>query len=431
MTVAGCSRAFGGRFRVAFVVFGALAVLQGSPTLDAPKVAYLAGSAACLAAALLAVWRMRRSPTVMRAAPWLVASAALAVLIALSFVVARAAGTSVTDWLRDAATYGLFASLPVFALDAQGSASRRLLVGMLVAAGILGGLSWAVEWLGRREILELPYARLLFPSAQLPAVLYVFALAAALAANGGRLAWAVLAGITLGILLVTGTRSALLLLVAPVVMAAVAGWDRIGRSVRTFAVHGVAAIVVVVLFQATVSLAAANGIGRPEGGAEGPDRSAGAEPGVIDDRFTSLPDVLTNPTTDASFRERVAQYAAAWSIFVSSPVVGVGPGHAIDWVDISGNSQSAYTADTPLVMPAKFGILGIAVFAGFAGAYVRTARDALRRDRRSAASLALVGFATLAVVGLPLGFLVEDKGTSLALILLLALAFGEATAPGP
>jgi O-antigen ligase len=140
--------------------------------------------------------------------------------------------------------------------------------------------------------------------------------------------------------------------------------------------------------------------------------------------------VLTNPTTDASVKERIAQYAAAWSLFATSPIVGVGPGHAIEWIDISGNRRSAYTADTPLVMAAKFGILGIAVFAGFAAAYVRTARDALRLDRRSTVSLALVGFATVAIVSLPLGFLVEDKGTSLALILLLALAFGEATAPG-
>jgi hypothetical protein len=97
----------------------------------------------------------------------------------------------------------------------------------------------------------------------------------------------------------------------------------------------------------------------------------------------------------------------------------------IDWVDVSGEPRSAFTADTPLVMPAKFGTLGILVFLGFAGAYGATVWTALQQDRRSGVTLTLVGFGVLAIVGLPLGFLVEDKGASLALILLLALAFTE------
>ena len=161
-----------------------------------------------------------------------------------------------------------------------------------------------------------------------------------------------------------------------------------------------------------------------------PGDSASSAPDVLGDRYGSLPATIGNPVSDASIKERVAQYQAAWGLFLSSPIVGVGPGHSIDWVDVSGYPRSGFTADTPLVLPAKFGLLGILVFIGFGVAYAATLKTALRRDRRSAVTLTLVGFGFLAIVGIPLGFLVEDKGSSLALMLLLALAFAQGS-PDP
>lgn len=412
--------AFDGRLRVAFVLFGGMLALQSSATLDATKFAYLVGMVLCLAGALVAVWAVRRTPDVRRAVAWIAASAALAVVIAISFLVARANGTSTTDWLRDAAAYALFAALPVYALDGRASSSRKLLVAMLVVAGLLGGLSWAVEWLNRRDILDLPFARLVFPSPQLPGMLFLFAMASALTAGrrGGK--WIVLAGLTLGLFLVTGTRSSLLLLIGPLAMAALAGWDRIGRSMRILLLHAVVAVAVVLAFQLAVILPAALGLGRAAG------EPGSSSPGnILGDRIGSMPGLLGDPTSDGSFKERLAQYQAAWALFVSSPIVGVGPGHSIDWVDVSGNPRTGFTADTPLVLPAKFGLLGILVFIGVAMAYGFTVRAALRRDRRSAITLTLVGYGLWTIVSLPLGFPIEDKGASLALVLLLALAFAE------
>ena len=423
--------AFDGRFRVAFVLFGGMVVLQSSQTLDAPKIVYLVGTFVCLVAALGAVRRARRTPAVRLGSQWLMASGALAVLIAISFLIARASGTPPTDWLRDAANYALFAAVPIFALDAQASASRKLLVGMLVVAGLLGGVSWSVEWLSRRQILELPFDRLVFPSAQVPSMLYVFAMAKALTDRRRTAMWVALAGVTLGFFIVTGTRSSLLLLIGPFAMAALAGWALIRHSLKTLVLHWVVALAVLLVFQLALALPAILGPGRAGGepSASGPAPTAGptvAEgPTILDDRFTSLPTVITNPATDDSVRERVAQYRAAWTLFVSSPIVGVGPGHPIEWIDVSGYPRSGFTADTPLVMPAKFGLLGIVVFLGFAGAYGATVRRAVQLDRRSEVTLTLVGFGVLTILGLPLGFLVEDKGASLALILLLALAFTE------
>lgn len=418
------AHAFDGRFRLAFVLFAGMIALQSSPTLDPIKIAYLVGTALCLAGALAAVWRARRSPAVRREAPWLAGSAALGMLIAVSFLVARDNGTSITNWVRDAAAYGLFAAVPILALDGQASASRKVVGGMLVVAGILGGFSWAIEWLGRRQILELPFTRLVFPSGQLPGLLYLFALAMALTASRRRATWVILAGVILGLFLVTGTRSSLLLLIGPLAMAALAGRARTRSSIWTIVSHGAVAATLLVAFQIALALPVVLRLG-PTTGEPGSSGSAASIPNVLGDRIGSIPLALQNPASDQSFRERVAQYRAAWALFRSSPILGVGPGHSIDWVDSSGQPRTGFTADTPLVLPAKFGLLGVLVLSGAAVAYGFTVRTALRRDRRSVVALTLVGYGAWTVLSLPLGFPIEDKGASLALMLLLTLAFVE------
>lgn len=419
----------GARLRLPFVVFGGMVAFQSSPDLDATKIAYLIGTIVCLLGALAAAWRIRRSPEVSLLAPWFGFAFALLVLIAVSFGVSRVSGTSTTDWFRDVAAYGLFAAVPVFALDGHASLSRRVLVGVLLVAGLLGGLSWAVEWLARRDILDLPFARLVFPSAQLPGLLYVFAVAMALT-PGRRGRWAILAGVVLALFLITGTRSSLLLLVGPVAMVVLAGRDRIRASLRPLASHAIVAAGAVLAFQLALSLAIALAPGGSQPDQPSSDPAATPGSGVLGDRFGTLPELVGSPGSDASIRERIAQYRAAWGLFASSPIVGVGPGHSIDWIDVSGYPRSGYTADTPLVLPAKFGLAGVMVFLGFAVAYGSVARTAVAGNRGSAISLTLVGYGVLMIIGLPLGFLVEDKGASLALILLLALTLAAWRASG-
>lgn len=430
------SLGFDGRVRIGFMVFGGMLALQSSQALDAAKFAYLGGGLICLAGALVAIWRSRASEAVRAASTWLVASAALCLLLGISFFVARASGTPVTDWVRDTAGYGLFATVPIFALDAQRSASRRLLVVFLVVAGTLGAVSWAIEWLGRREILDLPFDRLVFPSGQLPGMLYLFAMGTALTngRRGERARWAALAGVIFGIFLLTGTRSSLLMAVAPIAMAAYAGKDRARSSVAQFAIHLIVAAAVVGAFQLTLALPGLLPEVAQQSAAPASTPTAGEtatpEPNVIGDRFGSLPEVVTNPASDASIKERVAQYRAAAALFARSPLLGVGPGHPIEWIDVSGFPRDDYTADTPLVFPAKFGVLGLLVLGMMAYAFWFTLRMAVNRNPRSAVTLCLVGYAVSSLVGLPLGFPIEDKGASLALMLLLALALKENASSG-
>jgi hypothetical protein len=412
----------GSALRVGFVVFGGMVALQSSQHLDLAKVVYLAGGLICLIGALGALWRRRGSSPVRHAGAWLASSAALVALLATSFVVSRANGTPSIDWLRDVSAYGLFAAVPVFAVDAQTSTARRVVMIALIAIGLLGGVSWAVEWLDRRDIADLPLARLLFPSAYLPATLYVFATAAGLVGARHRPMWIVVAAVTLGLFLITGTRSSLLLLSAPIAMAAYLGRTRLRSSLIGLVTHSALAVGLVLAFQLVLSLSGS--VPKPTD-PTGSEPAVTAAPDVVTDRLGTIPSLVGSPASDPSMRERVAQYRAAWELFVSSPLVGVGPGHAIEWRNVSGVLVTRYVADTPLVMPAKLGMAGVVVFVAFGRSYWMTVKRAVSRDPRAVTSLALIGYGVWTIVTLPLGFFVEDKGASLGLILLLALAFAS------
>jgi hypothetical protein len=446
--------------RIGFVVLGGMLVLQSSGTLDVSKVIYLAGVLVAASASGLKVVRNRSHPAVQASRAWFAWSAALILLIAVSFLVSHANGTQGLNWLRDAATYGLVALVPVVALDAAISLPRRGIVVVLVALGLLGACSWAVVWLERRAILELPLDRLLYAAPQIPITLYLVAMATAIVLGRSGLSWALLAGVVLSAFLITATRSSLVFLTGPAIMAAAAGWRRLPISLAWILVHSFLALALLLAFQAVVrpgSAAPAERVfeglpGQPAEPSGGPaipaiaspnpanaspyppnaspspvgvDASATAKPDVIKDRIGEIGKVLAAPQTDASFRERVAQYAAAWRLFWSAPFLGVGPGYLIEWTDASGVSRAAYTADTPVVYLSKFGLAGLAVLSLLIWAYTRTLVVILRATGRTVASLTMIGFATISVAMMPFGFPLEDKGTSLALIVILALAFME------
>lgn len=416
--------------RLIVVIVGGMLALQSSPDVTVPKIAYLAVALVVLAVAAWSTWRegaLRDTPVARR---WLVMSLALGAILNVSFAVARSEGTPIGDWARDAVSYALFATVPIFAIDAAKSTPRGVIVSVFVAVGILGAFSWASHWILQRSIADLPISRLLFPSAQIPAALYLFAMATAVHKGHKGRRWALLAGLVLGLFLVTGTRSSLLLLAGPLVMMAVNGRERLRTSLRWLVVHGSVAVVIVLAFQAalllpiTVPLAPSPTPSTVVGG--GPS----APPDNLGERFGSIGSLITNPAADPSVRERLAQYESALQLFLRSPLVGVGPGHRIEWTDVSGDRQSAFTADTPIVFLAKFGLVGLIPLGLLVWAYVGLLRGVLRHVGVSAMALTLVGYGVSTLVGLPLGFLIEDKGTSFALILILALSFGELiTAP--
>jgi len=434
-----------GVMRLLVVVGGGLLVLQSSQGLAPQKLVYLALATGTFAFSCHAVWRLRERQMFVVGLPWLIASLLLAGLIALSLPVSLAHGTPFAQWLRDAATYGLFAAAPVMALDAAASMRRGLILALTISITALGALSFALYWISVRNLAILPFEHFVIPTASLPTALFVVSLAAAVIDRPRRWAWIVLGGVTLGVFWITGSRSALFFLVALPAVTVVAGRLVLVRSMVASAGIVLVAVVFVALVQAAFvsagrEIAPPIDVGSPPGsgsaspGATPPAPAPTPRPPVnpkatLIERLNAF---LTSPQQDGSVRERVAQYEVAWELFVSSPVVGVGLGHPFVWTRVDGTTTwRDFTADTPLILPAKLGVIGIAWLTVVAFVWVRFIRRLRKAAGITIPGLAMTGWAAILVVLVWTGFSLEDKGFSFALMFLLALALIEIERAGP
>jgi hypothetical protein len=434
--------------RFVIVVVGGLVVLQSSQGLAPPKVVYLAIAGIAFLLSCRAVLDLRGRAMFAAARPWLIASILLLALIVISLPVAMLHGTPLSAWLRDADTYGLYAAAPIFALGAAASMRLQLLLRLAVVVAGLGALSFALYWIRLRNLAILPFDQFVLPTTSLPTTLFVLSLSAAVIDRRPRAGWIILGGIALGLFLVAGTRSALFLLVALPVVVVVAGRPLIARSA---AAAGVGLVAVGYLLAVQTSFAMAGREVAPPIDVAGPTTTSeigvGASPGSGGTSGSGTPaertptprqapnpdanvvqrmqDFLAAPERDVSVRERVTQYVVAWDLFTSSPIVGVGLGHQFTWTRIDGTVYTDFTADTPLILPAKLGILGLAWIVLLAGVWIRFVLLLRRMAGATVPGLAMAGWAAVLVALVWAGLTLEDKGFSFAVMFLLALGFIE------
>ena len=391
--------------RFAIVVAGGLLVFRSSDQLDASKSAYLmwVGVSTALAIAHLAKHRTDRDAADIR--PLLLASAGLVAAIVLSLVVALLSGTPFVDWIRDAAPYGLLAVSPFLAWDGARSRLGSRMEAIAVAAGLMASVAFSVEWLGRRGLADLPFATLGSSSGMLSALAFAVATGAILSRRPRRLLWVMVAAAVFTLMLITGTRSALVFLVVPVAMVFAHGqrFTRAGRLAGASFLVGLAGLALAFLaFQA----------------------------GLIDvvrltERLGSIVSLGSNLAADQSFIERATQVGVASSAFAGSPVLGVGLGFRFEWVQFGGGSFPSYTIDTGLSIAAKFGLIGLGLF-GIATSAVFAFYRRLRLRLPEHVRLTFVGFAAVSIAMLPLGNPFEDKGFGLAVAILVAWGLASA-----
>jgi O-antigen ligase len=131
---------------------------------------------------------------------------------------------------------------------------------------------------------------------------------------------------------------------------------------------------------------------------------------------------ITGTSSDASYVERSRQTKVAWETFQANPVLGAGPGTTFVWERINGVITASFTMDTPLTFLAKFGLVGILAVLVIVSRYWRFTRSLVRDGGPTVEKLALVGYLAVAVAIIPANSPLEDKGFSLGLMLLLALA---------
>lgn len=427
----------GGFVRAAIIVFGGMIALQSSQDLDVVKIGYLAAGAVAVVGSVWTVYRGRADPLVGFARPWLIASLIAAGIVGASLPVALLHGTAFSSWIRDAAAYVLVVAAPWVALDLAWSTTPRTTAALLVAAGGLATLSYAIVWVQRRAMADIPIDRLFLPSFMLATALFAYSVARSVSDQRRRYWWAALASVTVALLLLAGTRTTLAILIVPLAVVGVAWLTDPERPVVARLTPALLPLLTAGLIVASSQVSLSVDLGRVVGSITGSggsgttqgDPRSTPDPHSLEGRFDTFGSVLAG--RDASLQDRIAQTRAAWDLFVSSPIIGGGLGVAVPWTTTSGRLETQFTADTPLLVLAKFGVLGLVLVGVLAGAWLITIRRLKPGGADTQVSrLALVGFGAAIVVLTPFGWQLEDKGTGLAVILLLALVFSEAREAG-
>ncbi len=394
------------RVRLLVFVFGSLVVFQSSDELTPQKVLFFAGVMVSVGAIVVRLPALVGTTAYHDLKPLLRASVVLLVVVGASFVVSYANDVPQKPWVRDAAPYVLVACAPLFALDAYRAFSRTELRRLIAIAGLLGAAAFTVVWLTRRSIADLGFIPFGLGTMLLPAAGFAYAMSVFLEGNRARYTWLAIGTAIPAMMLATGTRTALLLAAAPLAIAFGGRRHLMGRSLR---------LLVAVPLIALFGLAMAQGVLALAGG----DRD------VLAKRLDLVEQI--GSAQDQSYSDRVSQTESAWTLFRSSPLVGVGPGAAIDWTDTFGRPHSSPNVDSPVSFLTKYGAMGF-VALGFLvlGFTSVLSRLRARVGRRTIVHYALIGFGATFVAWSMLVNSLEDKGLAVGLALLLALAVREA-----
>jgi hypothetical protein len=390
--------------RVVLMVFGPVLFFGGTPDLTASKKLFLLAAATAFAGSLARSRSQHGTFEFRSLRPLFVSSTAFFTLAGLSFVVSHLGAVGLKPWLRDIFPYLLFASTPYFALDAMAAFTTRRLRILLICAGLLGGFAFAVTWFNNRGITHLPVKWIGFPTVLLPAALASYATAAALEGRRRTGGWLVLAVMCFGLLVSTGTRSALVLLGSPVAIVVASPRNFFRRVIRLSGGVPLAALAAAGLIALVIVLTHAN-------------------TAVLRDRLSTLNQ--SGSLVDRSYLDRVSQGRASLDAFHSALLFGTGPGVPIEWTNSFGKLETTPTVDSPFGYMAKFGLAGLIPLIVLVGSFVAFVRFLARSPVQLTAQLALVGFGVVVVLWSILNVPFEDKGFPAGFLLLAAIGVSE------
>ncbi len=393
--------------RLAFVSIGGFLILQSSTKFGDAKIFYVVIFMLVFAIASLRAWNDRGDFS------WalLGVSATLFLLAGLSLFVALAHGVSAGNWLRDVASLLLLAAAPIFALDARRLPSHSGTLAIFIVAGIAASIAFAIERLGGHHLAQSGQTWFLY-TFLLPAALFSYSAAQACAGRGGgRLLGIAVSAAVASMLLASSGRSALAVLLLPVVMVFIRRRSLVRAMLRAAEIGALAALLFYLIAAQFAHL-------------------AGVRKQVIVAHLLMAERFVHNPKSDPSFRARLSQTLSAAPVFLQSPLLGGGPGHIFEFRDLQGKPMATYSiVDTPMAFPAKYGLIGIAFLAAAAGALYVFIRRVVRISGMTPAVLALIGYALFSIGRMLLGSPFDDKGYSMGLMFLLALCLIEAQPP--
>lgn len=386
--------------RLLLVVAGGMLVLGSSSDVGVNKILYagLVLVCAAISAYRLAINPPAFTPQFRILLPWGVAAIAI---IGISFV-ASPGGSDVTIFARQSIFYLLVILGPVIGLDAGRDLKSRTVYWIIGLVGVVAAVGFAFDWLERRGVTTLDIGRFVLSSLLLPALAFSLALVLVFHAKSviARACWAV---VTIAIpvaMLVTGTRTNLVVFIAILAV--------LGRLVsfrvpplRMLLYVGVAGVVGFAVFPIVAGALV-------------------SDPGFIASRVQAALTVVTGDAgADASFTGRSSQFAMAMDVVGRSPLLGMGLGWAVP-----------FTTDAPLIgTVVRLGWAGTAVMIAFLIAISRAVYTSRRAWGPSAAHTAWWGFVAVTIISTLFGTPFEDRGFGFA-IMLATMAVAAANAEG-
>jgi hypothetical protein len=394
-------------FRMWAIIVGALVTFQSQS--GALKLGYLGLALVCVAVAFRDLAQDQQGSLILHEfRPYLLASLGVAGYFALSIVIAVGNGNSLLNWARDSSAYLFALALPIIGLQAGLALRRRTALTVFVAAGLVSTVSFVLQWLTNRELLEV--GRVAYGDNFLSGALFCLCLAYG---AGGRhpLLGQLAAASCLGSLVLTGNRSLVVLLLA---FAGVGGVRRrlrmpIGTAFRSLVLFAVGiAAVLMVSFQFI--------------------------PGERDllAQRVSAAQTYVQTGEDQSARSRSIQAGLAREQFKKSPIFGTGPGHVYvdpyyipNVSDPKKGRRDSLSLDTPLVIPAKLGLVGTMLLIAWAASIAVSVRNRLRTRPTTVVENAMRGFAVIAIAFIPFGVTLEQKGFALTLMLFACILISQ------
>lgn len=402
----GLALLFSAPFRLAFVLFGGLLVLQSSSGFDVQKIAYLAGCMVAFGIAFLRSRAFESSPANAFIGFLKRFSLVWMLVIAVSLPVALIQGILPVNWIRDVIPYLLIAAVPFLAFDflitvqiKPHSITPSLI---FLAFSALSTLSFSSTWIIRRGYADIPYGDLLFSSFIVPCALFCYAFAQAISGKSSRWVWSTIAVVVLVLFLITGTRTSFVMPIAAVGVVLWGGFSGLKRVPRVISLAVFAAVVGWLLLSTIPQL-------------------LGLDTNILVDRILSVTEIVSDSAGGQSLDERSIQSELTLDVFRNHLLFGIGPGYLYEWnVPWSSAAKYAFVIDSPFSIPAKFGLFGVFAF-GMTLLVLHKFQSLLARvDERAIPERDTVrGFLLIILLLSLLSSPIEDKGFSFALVLVL------------
>ncbi|WP_406636677.1 O-antigen ligase family protein [Pseudarthrobacter quantipunctorum] len=372
--------------RVAVIVVGGMLVLGSSSDVGPAKMAYAGAMFLCVVISTIRL--SLNPPTWIRIAVPLFAWAAILLLCLLMGAIATS-GQDLMTVVRQGVFYTMIPLAPIVGIDAGREIQSKSAIRWIGVIGFVAAAGFAADWLNRRGVSSLSFGRFVVSSLILSALGFALALVMIIYARRlERVLWTLAAIAIPAALLITGTRTNLVVFFALVGLLGVTAKFGVPMHKALLLLAFLAAAVAVLLpiFAEYVI----------------------KTPGFLESRLNALMNVATGSRKDLSLEARTEQYYHVWNWIQESPWFGKGPGF-----------NPPISLDTPLATVVRLGVIGTIAMVGFLGSLLWMVYTTGKKYGRSVMHTATRGIAMVAVVMLPFGSPVEDKGFAFMLVLLI------------